>query len=139
MSTDWEETTEAVIGSAFIVSNVLGAGFLEKVYENALAHELRKTGRHVEQQRTVDVHYDQQVVGRFVADLVVDHRVLVEMKSARGIDEVHMAQCINYLKATSLPVCLLLNFGRPKVQVKRILNPHVREGWVQQSSLVVSD
>lgn len=114
--------TEEIIRCAFVVSNVLGSGFFEKVYENALAHELRKAGLAVEQQKQLKVYYDQVVVGDYVADLVVEGVVLVELKAVKAFDDVHFAQCINYLKTTELTVCLLLNFGTSKVQVKRIVN-----------------
>jgi len=114
--------TEKIIGGAFAVGNTLGAGFLEKVYENALAHELRKLGIRVEQQAAIEVRYDNVIVGDYVADLVVERSVLVELKAVKALDDVHFAQCMNYLKATGLKVCLLINFGSPKVQVKRIVN-----------------
>lgn len=112
--------TEKVIGCAYTVSNTLGAGFLEKVYENALAYEIRKTGLKVEQQAPVLVRYDGLVVGDYVADLLVEGCVLVELKAARQLDDAHKAQCINYLKATGLRLCILLNFGSPRIEVKRI-------------------
>ena len=114
------EITKKVIGYAFTVSNTLGSGFLERVYENALAHELRKAGLSVEQQYGIPVHYDGVVVGDYVADLLVEDSVVVELKSVKSLDEVHMAQALNYLKATGLPICLLINFGRPKIEIKRI-------------------
>lgn len=113
--------TERVIGCAYTVSNTLGTGFLEKVYENALAHELRKNGLAVAQQHPIKVLYDGVVVGDFVADLLVEHEVLVELKAVKAFDDVHLAQCLNYLKATGRSLCLLLNFGTPKVQVKRVV------------------
>lgn len=111
--------TERIIGCAYRVHNALGTGFLEKVYENALTHELRKSGLAVAQQVSCGVVYDGVIVGEYLADLVVEGRVLVELKAIRAIDDAHTAQCINYLAATGLPVCLLLNFGR-KVEVKRL-------------------
>jgi GxxExxY protein len=111
-----------IIGCAYAVSNTLGCGFLEKVYENALAHALRKEGLAVEQQRSLRVEYDGVVVGDYIADMVVEDRVLVEVKAVRSLDEVHLAQCMNYLKATDMRLCLLMNFGAPKVTVKRIIN-----------------
>ena len=113
--------TEKIIGCVHHVSNTLGSGFLEKVYENALAIELRKNGLNVEQQHPIKVFYEQTLVGDFAADLLVENRVIVELKAARALDEVHSAQCLNYLKATGLKVCLLINFGRPRVDVKRIV------------------
>jgi GxxExxY protein len=113
--------SERVIGCAFKVANTLGAGFLEKVYENALAHEIRKTGIVVEQQHGVTVHYDGAVVGEYVADLLIDGCLLVELKAVKALDDIHLAQCLNYLKATGLPLCLLLNFGTPKLEIKRVV------------------
>ncbi len=115
------EISGKVIGAAMKVSNTLGSGFLEKVYENALAHELRKSGLEVKQQHAMTVLYDGAVVGDYAADLHVEELVLVELKAVKALDEVHMAQCMNYLKATGLRLCLLLNFGQPQLQVKRIV------------------
>lgn len=111
--------TEKIIGCAYKVSNELGCGFLEKVYENALAHELRKAGLSTEQQKPIIVRYDGVVVGEYVADLVVEGCVLIELKACKSLDDIHSAQCLNYLKATNFPICLLINFGRPKVEIKR--------------------
>ena len=116
--------SEKIIGGAFNVSNSLGPGVLEKVYENALAHELRKAGLDVRQQFPVDVVYDGVVVGEFVADLLVESQIVVELKAATNLDDSRLAQCLNYLKATRLPLCLLLNFGKPRVEVKRIVLTH---------------
>ena len=109
------EISERIIGCAFAVSNGLGSGFLEKIYENALAHELRKAGLSVVQQHAMVARYDGIVVGQYVADLLVE-----SLKHARGIDDVHLAQCLNYLRVTGLPLCLLLNFGKPRVEIRRI-------------------
>jgi GxxExxY protein len=114
--------TEKVIACAFGVSNTLGCGFLEKVYENALAHELSKAGIGVRQQYPIRVIYDGVVVGDYTADLLVKDRVLIELKAVRALDNVHLAQCLNYLKATGLRICLLMNFGRPRLEVRRIRN-----------------
>jgi GxxExxY protein len=117
-----ELITEKIIGSAYTVANTLGSGFLEKVYENALAHELAKTGLHVVQQTAISVMYDGVIVGDYVADLLVENEILLELKAVKALDAVHMAQCMNYLKATGLTVCLLINFGTPRIEVKRIVN-----------------
>ena len=111
-----------VIGCAFTVLNTLGAGFLEKVYENALAHELRKAGLAVTQQHGVRVIYDGMVAGEYFVDLLIDETLLVELKTVRSLDESHRAQCVNYLKATGLHLCLLLNFGQPRLEIKRMVN-----------------
>ncbi len=94
---------------------------MEKVYENALAIELRKNGLKVEQQHPIRVFYNSEPVGDFAADLLVEDCVIVELKSARTLDDVHSAQCLNYLKATGVKVCLLVNFGRSRAEVKRIV------------------
>jgi GxxExxY protein len=115
------EVSERVIGCAYTISNVLGAGFLERVYENALTHELRKSGLSVLQQQVILVKYDGVVVEEYVGDLLVEREVLVELKAAKTLDDIHAAQCLNYLKATGLRLCLLVNFGRPRVEVGRIV------------------
>ena len=116
-----DRLTERIIGSALTVSNALGAGFLEKVYENALVHELRKAGLLVAQQRGVTVMYDGVIVGDYAVDLLVQESVIVELKAIKAVAEIHRAQCINYLRATGLRVCLLLNFGNPRLEIKRIV------------------
>ena len=119
---DLNAITERIIGCAFAVLNTLGCGFLEKVYENALVFELRQIGLSVAQQRPFDVVYKEQVVGQYVADVLVEDSVLVELKAVQALNDVHMAQCLNYLKASGLKVCLLLNFAKPKLEIKRISN-----------------
>ena len=113
--------SERIIGCAFTVANTLGIGFFEKVYENALAHELRKAGLCVRQQHGILVHYDGIVVGHYAADLLVEDLVLVELKAVSALEPSHRAQCLNYLKATGMPLCLLLNFGRPRLEIKRLV------------------
>ena len=113
---------EIIIGRAFRVSSTLGCGFLEKVYENALAYELRKSGVAVEQQREVTVHYEGVVVGKYAPDLVIENAMLVELKAARALDQIHRAQCMNYLKAAGLWLCLLINFGNPSLEIRRVVN-----------------
>lgn len=112
--------SERVIGCAYTVSNALGCGFLEKVYENALAHEVRKTGLRVEVQRPLRIVYDGVIVGEYFADLFIEGVLLIELKTTNGFSDNHKAQCINYLNATKFPLCLLINFGRPRVELKRI-------------------
>ena len=114
--------SEIIIGAAYEVSNSLGAGFLEKVYENALSHELRKVKMKVEQQKSIKVYYDSMVVGDYFADLIVNETVIVELKTAKHIDNSHLAQTLNYLKATGLKLGLIINFGNPKVEIKRVVN-----------------
>lgn len=114
--------TRKIIGCAFRVSNQLGPGFLEKVYENALVLELVNTGLKYQQQVPLKVRYEGIVVGDFVADLLVEDAILVELKAVETLGKVHFAQCLNYLRATDLKLCLLMNFGTQKVQIKRIIN-----------------
>ena len=113
--------TEKVIGCAYVISNKLGSGFLQKVYENALAIEIRNTGLTVAQQVPITVHYDDSVVGEFFADLLVNESIVIELKASKSLDDSHAAQCMNYLKATGLKVCLLINFGKPKAEIRRIV------------------
>jgi GxxExxY protein len=115
------DVTEAVIGSAFEVANVLGAGFLEKVYERALLRELAFRGVSAKAQVSFPVCYKGQYVGEYVADLVVEEKVIVELKCVERFANEHLAQCINYLKASRLRVALLINFQKPKVEWKRVL------------------
>jgi GxxExxY protein len=113
--------TEKVLGASFKVLNTLGSGFLEKVYENALTLELRNEKLSVEQQRPLQITYAGSPVGEYRADLVINNRVLLEIKAAKQLDPTHEAQLINYLKAAGIRVGLLLNFGRPKLQYKRLV------------------
>lgn len=119
----YDDVTRRIIGCAYTVANTLGSGFLEKVYENALAHELHKAGLRVQQQYPITVTYDGIVVGDYLADLLVEECILVEVKAAKDLDDIHTAQCLNYLKATGKPLCLLINFGSAKVQVRRFAGP----------------
>jgi len=111
-----------VIGCAFTVLNTLGAGFLEKVYENALAFEVRAAGLSVVQQSGIRVHYKGALVGEYFVNLLVDDVLLVELKTVRALDDTHRMQCTNYLKATGLRLCLLLNFGKPRLEIKRVVH-----------------
>jgi GxxExxY protein len=113
------EITEKIIGCAFEVINELGTGFLETVYEKALAIALQEKGFRVQCQHPLHVHFRQQIVGEFYADLVVEGKVIVELKAAKAIAPEHKAQIINYLKATGIEVGLLINFGNPKLEYKR--------------------
>jgi GxxExxY protein len=112
------DLTEHVIGSFYTVYNELGPGFLESVYENSLAITLRDEGLSIEQQVPLRVHFHGHVVGEFRADLLVERRLILEMKALTQLTAVHEVQLVNYLKATGLHVRLLLNFG-PRRQFKR--------------------
>jgi GxxExxY protein len=114
-----KEITAGIIQCFYKVFNKLGHGFLEKVYENALKYELERNGFTVEKQKPVKVYYENQVVGEYFADLVVNHCIIVELKAAESIREEHELQLLNYLKATDVEVGLLLNFGQdPEVRRK---------------------
>lgn len=113
------QLTGRIIGCAMLVSNTLGPGFLEKVYENALVHEMRKLGLTVEQQVPLSVIYDGVVVGDYLADIVVESQVVVELKAGKAIDVSHQAQMLNYLKTTGLKLGLILNFGTRKLGIRR--------------------
>ena len=112
------ELTGSIINAFYHVYNQLGHGFLEKVYENALAHELRKRKYEVSQQAPIKVRYNGVVVGEYYADLLVNGAVILELKAAASIAPEHEAQLLNYLKATDVDVGLVLNFG-PEPQIKR--------------------
>jgi GxxExxY protein len=114
----YQDLTQEIIRCFYKVYNVLGYGFLEKVYEKALKIELEKAGFQVERQKPINVYYETELVGEYFADLLVGNKVLIEVKAAVAICEDHDNQLINYLKATDIEVGLLLNFGK-KPEVKR--------------------
>ncbi|MBX3423896.1 MAG: GxxExxY protein [Pirellulaceae bacterium] len=113
------EITEKIIGCALEVISELGAGFLESVYEKALAIALQEKGLRVHCQHPIHVHFRQRIISEFYADLLVEGKVIVELKAARAIAREHQARIINYLKATAIEVGLLINFGNPKLEYKR--------------------
>ena len=112
-----------IIDCAFAVGSGLGNGFFEKVYENALANKLRKNGFKVRQLQAVNVTFEGDIVGTYVADLIVNNAVVLELKAVSALTPAHAAQCLNFLKASSLQTCLLLNFGTPSLQVRRLSRP----------------
>ena len=114
-----KELTEKLIGCAYRVYNRMGLGFLESVYEKCMIIELRKVGLDTESQKPIRVQYDGEVVGDFVADILVNDTVILELKSVRKLVEAHEVQLVNYLVATGKPVGLLINFGETRVEVKR--------------------
>ena len=114
------EITEVVIGGMYTVHRKLGCGFLESVYKNALAVELRKLGLRVERNVPYEIYYEGVLIGRFVADFVVESKVIVEGKVARSIDTSHRDQTINYLQASKISVGIILNFGTSP-QFKRVV------------------
>ena len=114
--------SEKIICSAFTVSNTLGSGFLEKVYQNALVIDLLNEGLEVEKEKAITIIYKGTIVGEYFADILVNREIVIETKAVQSLNEIHQAQLLNYLKATKLPLGLLINFGTPKVQIKRMLN-----------------
>ncbi|MCB9433310.1 MAG: GxxExxY protein [Ardenticatenaceae bacterium] len=115
----YEELTQKIIGCAFKVHKVLGGGYLEKVYENALCLELAKQQLAAQQQVPLTVYYEGQSVGDFIADIVVESCVIVEIKAIRMLNQQHEAQVVNYLTTTGLEIGLLINFGSSSVEIKR--------------------
>lgn len=116
-----KDLTSEIIAAAFEVSNNLGAGFLEKVYENSLRVELEIRGLAVETQKQIRISYKGREVGLYQIDLLVNDTIIVEVKSTEQILSIHKAQLINYLKATGLQVGLVINFGNSKVEFERIV------------------
>jgi GxxExxY protein len=112
------ELTEKIIKIFYKVYNTLGYGFLEKVYENAMMIEFKKSGVSADAQSPVNVVYDDEVIGEYYADILVDDKVIVEIKAAKTLASEHEAQLLNYLKATDIELGLLINFG-PKPEIKR--------------------
>jgi GxxExxY protein len=114
--------TEKVLGAVFEVANTLGPGFLEKVYERALLKELTLRGIRAVAQHSLSVHYKGERIGDYYADLLIEDVLIVEVKCAERLTNEHMAQCINYLHASKLTLCLLINFQKSTVEWKRIAN-----------------
>ena len=116
---EYKDLTEKITGCAYEVYNKMGFGYLESVYEKCLLIELKRAGLTAEAQKPIKVQYDGEIVGDFIADIVVNDTVIIELKSVRRIVKAHEAQLVNYLVATGKPVGLLLNFGEQMVEVKR--------------------
>jgi GxxExxY protein len=116
-----DSLTERILGAVFEVSNTLGAGFLEKVYQRALLTECRIRGLRVVAEVSFSVDYKGNCVGEYFADIVVEDAVVIEIKCAERFSSEHTAQCLNYLRASGHTVCLLVNFQQPKVEWKRIV------------------
>ncbi len=121
-----KEKTELIIKIFYQVYNELGYGFLEKVYENALYFELKKSGFDCQKQFLIKVWYKEQMVGEYFADVIVDNEIILELKAAEGIVEEHELQLINYLKATEIEVGLLLNFGRKPEFRRKIFTNNIK-------------
>ena len=118
---DINEITYAINGAIFEVNRLLGPGFLEKVYENALLIELKRRGLKAESQVPITVFYKEIAVGEYVADILVEDKVIIELKTVEKLDKVHEAQLLNYLKATGIRVGLLVNFKHPRAEIKRMV------------------
>jgi GxxExxY protein len=115
----YHEVTETIIGCAYRVYNKMGFGFVESVYEKCLLIELRNAGLNTESQKPITVYYESEIVGEFLADIIVNDAIILELKSVRRIIKAHEVQLVNYLVATRKPVGLILNFGEKKVEIKR--------------------
>ena len=113
--------TERIIGCAYAVHKVLGSGFLEKVYERALEIELKRRGCAVVSQMPLPVYYKGEEIGVYCPDLLVDNRIIIELKCVQQLNKEHWAQCINYLKITGKELALLMNYQYGKLQIKRII------------------
>jgi GxxExxY protein len=127
------EITEKILAAFYLVYNTLGYGFLEKVYRNAMAIELKRMGIPVISEAKIEVYYDGEVVGEYFADLLVADKIIVELKAVKELASEHEAQLLNYLKATPYEVGLLLNFG-PAPQKKRMAFDNHRKGsmkWIK--------
>lgn len=116
-----QDLTQKILDAAFAIHNVLGCGFLEKVYANALLLELRTMGLSCESEVNFRVNYRNAIVGDYCADLIVERRALIELKVCKGLEPVHEAQIHNYLKASGIRVCLLMNFGKPRLEYRRFV------------------
>ena len=117
-----QEITEKILGCCFEVSNELGSGFLESVYEKALLLLLQEEGLTVVSQAPIAVKFRDQMVGEFFADILVEDKIVVELKAVKKLAPEHLAQVINYLKATGFEAGLLVNFGCQKLEYRRLNN-----------------
>jgi GxxExxY protein len=116
-----QELTQKILEASFAVHNALGCGFLEKVYANALRLERRTMGLSCESEVNFKVNYKNAIVGDYCADLIVERQVLIELKACKGLESVHEAQILNYLKASGIRVGLLMNFGKPRLEYRRFV------------------
>ena len=121
MFEDINQITYLINGAVFEVNRILGAGFLEKIYERALLSEFQDRELKAKSQVPITVHYKDKVVGEYFADIVVEDQVIIELKAIDRIQKIHEAQLLNYLKATGYKVGLLINFTYPKAQIKRFV------------------
>jgi GxxExxY protein len=127
---DINELTYKIRGAIFEVNSVLGPGFLEKVYENALMIELKKAGLNAENQVPIKVGYKGEMVGEYFADIIVEDTVLIELKAIEALQKIHEAQLLNYLKVTGYKLGMLINFYRPKAEIKRFVCHNLRSSEI---------
>jgi GxxExxY protein len=123
----YEEITNKTLAACFEVSKELGAGFLESVYQNALMIALQEKGLTIEREYPLAVSFRGQIVGQFYADILVEGKIILELKAVSALSDIHKAQVINYLKATGIEVGLLINFGNPKLEYRRFDNRFKKE------------
>lgn len=123
-----QDITESVIGAAYRVHNTLGSGFLEKVYQNSLGVELRSLGIAFEMEKPIKVYYEDELVGNYIADFVVEDKVILEIKAIKELSGIHEVQLVNYLKATGIEVGLLVNFGASVQVTRRVKDNRVVRG-----------
>ena len=121
------DLTEKIIGAAMSVHSALGPGLDESIYENALCRELSHLGMYFEQQKRFPVHYRGKIVGTMITDLIIEQKVLVELKVADAFHDLHMAQTLSYLSITKLPLALMLNFKPISLGVKRVANIYLKK------------
>ena len=118
----YEDLTEKIRQAAFEVHHYFGNGFLEKIYENALAYKLHRLGIKCQKQESLKVYFENDViVGEYFADLVVENKIIIELKTVENLEKIHYAQLKHYLKATRFRLGLLINFGKPKLEFKRVI------------------
>jgi GxxExxY protein len=122
MDSDLNNLTHEVINCAMEVSNTIGAGFTEKIYDNAMQVELKLRNIPYSSQKSLNVFYKDHEVGHFIPDLLIDNQLIIELKAIESIVNEHLAQVLNYLKASGLKLGLILNFGKPKLQIKRVIH-----------------
>lgn len=133
--TKHQELTYGIINAAFDVHNMLGCGFLEKVYENAMVHELELRKYKVERQKNITIKYKGKVVGDYISDLIIEDKVIVELKAIEEISNVHKAQLLNYLKVSGREVGLIINFAKPKLEYKRLVMERNRVNADEQQAV----
>ena len=118
----YTDLTGEIIGAFYTVYNNLGFGFLEKVYHNAMLIELKKLGINYKSEQPIKVYYDEVIIGEYIADIIVENKVIVELKAVSKLNQKHEVQLVNYLKGTGIPVGLLLNFGEEPDQIRKVLS-----------------